>query len=141
VAGTSEICGVWLLQSYRLENTSTGERIEPFGADPSGVLILLPEGRMAGLVTPSDRAQPVTEADQAEAFQKLIAYSGRFRLDPPDRFVTNVDVAWFQPWVGSQQARRYRLRDNRLDIVSDPTTTPLTGDDLVIGVLSWIREC
>jgi hypothetical protein len=70
----------------------------------------------------------------------LIAYSGRYHLEEPDRFVTAVDVAWFAPWVGSQQARRYRLHDNGLDIVSEPTTTPLTGDDLVVGVLSWLRE-
>jgi hypothetical protein len=140
MANLPDVHGVWLLRSYYLENTATGERSEPFGPGPNGVLILLPEGRMAGIVTPSHQPRPVTEAAQAEAFRKLIAYSGRYRLEPPDRFVTAVDVAWFEPWVGSEQARSFRVHDDGLDIISDPTTTPLTGDDLVVGVLSWIRE-
>jgi hypothetical protein len=45
-------------------------------------------------------------ADQAEAFQKLVAYSGLYRIESPDRFVTAIDVAWFEPWLGSEQARK-----------------------------------
>jgi Lipocalin-like domain len=134
------ICGVWRLQSYILKNLQTGENTEPFGPRPNGILILLPEGRMAGIVTPSEQTPPVTEADRAEAFRKLIAYSGRYRLEPPNRFVTAVDVAWFQPWLVKEQARSFRVHGEILDIISDPTTTPLTGDGLVVGVLSWVRE-
>jgi hypothetical protein len=54
--------------------------------------------------------------------------------------VTTVDVTWFQPWVGTDQARTFKVDDQGLDIVSDPLTTPLTGDALVVGVLSWVRD-
>jgi hypothetical protein len=140
VSDLPDICGVWRLQSYLLKNLATGEDTEVFGPKPKGVLILLPGGRMAGIVTPSEQTPPVTEADRADAFQKLIAYSGRYRLEPPNRFVTEVDVAWFQPWLGTEQARSFQVHGETLDIVSDPTTTPLTGDALVVGVLSWVRE-
>ncbi len=70
----------------------------------------------------------------------MIAYSGQFRLEPPDRFVTTVDVAWSEPWVGSEQARKFALNDETLDIISAPTRSPFTGDSLVEGVLSWVRE-
>src|SRR5262245_41307921 len=95
-----DICGVWRLRSYYLQNLQTDERTQPNGDRPNGVLILLPEGRMAAILTPGEQMRPETEADQAEAFRKLVAYSGRYRLEPPDRFVTTVDIAWFQPWVG-----------------------------------------
>jgi hypothetical protein len=36
---------------YYLENVDTAERTEVFAANPNGVLILLPEGRMAAIVT------------------------------------------------------------------------------------------
>ena len=85
-------------------------------------------------------ASPVTEADRAAAFQKLIAYSGRYRLEPPNRFITSVDVAWYQPWLEKEQARSFALDGDMLDITSDPTTTPLSGDALVVGLLSWRRE-
>jgi hypothetical protein len=140
VSDLPNICGVWRLRSYRLKNLATGEATEVFGPEPNGVLILLPEGRMAGIVTPSEQTPPVTEADRAAAFQKLIAYSGRYRLEPPNRFVTTVDVAWYQPWLEKEQARSFRIDGEMLEIISDPTTTPLTGDALVVGVLSWLRE-
>jgi hypothetical protein len=47
-----------------------------------------------------------------------------------------VDVAWFRPWTGSQQARRFALHDDTLEIVSDPHRRPLAPDALTIAVLS-----
>jgi hypothetical protein len=140
VSELPDICGVWRLRSYLLKNLITGEDTEVFGSKPNGVLILLPEGRMAGIVTPSEQTLPVTEADRAAAFQKLIAYSGLYRLEPPNRFITSVDVAWYQPWLEKEQARSFALDGDTLDITSDPTTTPLTGDAVVVGLLSWRRE-
>lgn len=95
---------------------------------------------MAVIMTPSGRTPPLTEADQARAVQELIAYSGDHRLAPPNRFVTTVDVAWFQPWLGTAQARSFDVDGGTLNIVTDPSTTPLTGDAPVVGVLSWRRE-
>jgi hypothetical protein len=137
----TDVFGVWKLRAFYLENQETGERSEPFGASPRGVLIMHPGGRMATVVTPSEQTPPKTEADQAAAFQKLVAYSGQFRLEPPDRFVTTVDVAWLQPWVGTEQARTYKCDGDILDIITAPARVPhLTGDALMIGVLSWVRE-
>jgi hypothetical protein len=136
----SEVIGVWRLRAYYLEIVQTGERIEPYGAQPKGVFMIHPDGRVVVVMTPAEQRKPVTETDQAEAFQKLVAYSGLYRVELPDRFVTAVDIAWFEPWVGSEQARRFTVKGDTLEIVSEPTRTPLTGDALVIGVLSWIRE-
>lgn len=135
-----DLFGAWRLRRYYLTNVQTRERIDPFGAQPNGVLILLPEGRMVALLTPEEQKQPATEAEEADAFRRMIAYSGLYQLEPPDRFVTTVDAAWFHPWVGSNQARRFKLNDNTLDNISDPTRIPLTGDALVFGTLSWVRE-
>jgi hypothetical protein len=134
-----DITGVWHLTSYLLKNLATGESAHVFGSSPKGILILLPEGRMAAILTPSEQRPPLTDVDRARAYQELIAYSGHFRLEPPNRFVTTVDVAWFQPWLGSEQARSFELDGETLNIVSDPSTTPLTGDAQVVAVLSWRR--
>lgn len=136
----SKVIGVWRLRAYYLEIVQTGERIEPFGAQPKGVFMIHPDGRAVAVLTPAEQRKPVSEADQAHAFQKLVAYSGLYRVEPPDRFVTAVDIAWFEPWVGSEQARKFVLNGDTLEIVSEPTRTPLTGDAMVVGVLSWVRE-
>jgi hypothetical protein len=140
VSDLPDITGVWHLKSYLLKNLATGESTHVFGSSPRGVLILLPEGRMAAIMTPSQQSPPLTDADRARAFGELIAYSGHYQLEPPNRFVTTVDVAWFQPWFDTEQARSFDLDGETLNIVSDPSTTPLTGDAKVVGVLSWQRE-
>ena len=137
---TDSAVGVWLLRTCYLENLETGERIEPFGANPKGVFMIHPDGRAVAVITPAAQTKPVTEADQAEAFQKLLAYSGRYRVEPPDRLVVTVDIAWFEPWVGSEQARRFVVNGDTLKIVGEPTRMPRTGDAAIVGVLSWVRE-
>src|SRR5579863_4827557 len=101
-----EIAGVWILRSFHTEELASGQRIEVFGPNPRGVLIIHPGGRMVAVITPRDQTEPATEADKAAAFQNLVAYSGRYRFEPPDSFVTTVDIAWFQPWLGTAQARK-----------------------------------
>jgi hypothetical protein len=135
-----DLSGAWILRTFYLEDAQTGERVEPLGPKPKGALIMHPGGRMAAVITPAKQAPAKTEAEQAAAFQRLIAYSGHYRLEPPDQFVTTIDVAWLQPWVGTQQARTYKFSGDTLEIVSAPTRVPLTGEALVIGVLSWVRE-
>ena len=136
----TSLLGVWILRSMHGENPETGERFWPFGHRPKGVLMLHPEGRMMAMLTAGDQARPASDAELAEAFRRMIAYSGRYRLEPPNRFITTVDVAWFQPWLGTEQARTYTLSGDQLDIISSPGRTPHTGDALVVGVLSWTRE-
>jgi hypothetical protein len=136
----SDPTGVWLLQACYLEVIQTGERIEPYGPNPRGVFMIHPEGRVAVVMTAGEQKKPVTDADQAQAFQKLVSYSGRYRVEPPDRLVIAVDVAWFEPWLGSEQARKFTISGDTLQIVGEPTRTPATGDALIIGVLSWVRE-
>jgi hypothetical protein len=136
----SDVVGVWLLRACYLEVLQTGERIEPYGSHPKGVFMIHPDGRVAVVMTAGEQKKPVTEADQAQAFQKLVSYSGRYRLELPDRLVITVDVAWFEPWLGSEQARKFTVNGDILQIVGEPTRTPATGDSLISAVLSWVRE-
>ena len=72
----------------------------------------------------------------------VVAYSGRYRLEPPNRIVTSVDVSWFEEWIGTDQARTYVLEDDRLDISTPPGRMPQQGggEMSVMGVMSWTRE-
>jgi hypothetical protein len=70
-AMTDSVLGVWLLRACYLENVETSERIEPFGANPKGVFMFHPDGRAVVVITPAAQRKPVTEADQAEAFQNF----------------------------------------------------------------------
>ncbi|MDX7952593.1 lipocalin-like domain-containing protein [Lichenihabitans sp. Uapishka_5] len=139
---THPIVGTWMLQAFHTEDVATGERSEPFGAAPRGTMMFQAEGRMAALMTPGDRLAPTTEAERAVAFQTMVACAGAYRLEPPDRFVIAVDVAWFEPWIGSEQSRTYTIVGDRMEITSAPTRLPRQGADdaTVIATLVWARQ-
>ena len=95
---------------------------------------------MAALLSPESQGPANARGEQAAAYQRTIAYSGRCRVEPPDRFVTSVDFSLWPHWPGSKQARTYKISDDVLDIVTDPALVPEAGDDLLVAVLSWVRE-
>jgi hypothetical protein len=129
------LLGVWLLRSAYIERVDNRERSLLFGDDPRGVLILHEGGRMAAILTPSH--QP---GDPPPPLRKLLAYSGRYRIEPPNRFVTDVDIAWIPSWVGTPRPRTFTLRDGALDIVTDPAPFDFLGGAMVVSVLTWVRE-
>src|SRR5579872_1438539 len=131
----SDVTGVWVLRSAYLERTDTGERILPYGENPRGVLILHEGGRMAAIITPSDQS-----GDKPPPRRKLLAYSGRYRIEPGGRFVTDVDIAWIPSWVGTPRGRSFALRDGELHIVSDPAPVEFLDGATTRGILTWARE-
>ncbi len=132
------LIGMWRLLSFDLTDTLTGEKRQPFGAHPRGSLVLHPGGRMIGMLTPSDRKPPVTVEEKAAAFDAMFAYSGPYRLEGDD-FITSVDVAWFEPWIGGEQRRTFKIDGNRMSIVSAPVRSPAFANP-IIGSLLWERE-
>ena len=139
---SDSVVGVWKLVAYYIEDVNTGDRQEHFGPNPRGTLILHPGGRMAVLIAPRDRTQPASEAEQAAAFRTLLAYSGQYRLEAPDRFVTSVDIASFPMWVDTEQARTYSLDGDRLNLFTAPGRMPRENSEGATcrAVLSWVRE-
>ena len=107
-----QLIGVWKLQAYEVEFQDTGERTAPFGAHPNGIGIFTPEGRTMGILTAEGRKAPQTDADRAEAFRTMIAYSGIYRLEE-DRWITKVDIAWNEARNGTEQVRYYSVEETR----------------------------
>lgn len=132
------LVGTWLLQSHEVEDRTTGERTEPFGSAPSGVLIVLADGRMSALITPGPSAGAAAAAGPAP----IVAYSGRYRVPSPGRFVTAVDVAAIAPWVGTDQERSYSIAGDRLELSTAPARMPDADGqpESRVGVMVWVRE-
>ncbi len=90
---------------------------------------------MAAIITPSAQS-----GDKPPPRRKLLAYSGRYRIENGDRFVTDVDIAWIPSWVGTPRGRSFTLRDGLLDIVSDPAPVEFLDGAMARGILIWARE-
>ena len=133
-----QLVGVWKLQTYEVEFQDTGERTAPFGALPNGVGIFTADGRTMGILTAEGRKVPKTDADRADAFRTMIAYSGTYRLEE-DRWITKVDIAWNEARNGTEQVQFYRVEGDALTVTT-PWAPQLNHDGRIgRGILTWTR--
>jgi hypothetical protein len=109
--------GVWRLVSFEREYQATGEREFPMGKAPTGYIQFLPEGRMAVVITGEGRKAPATDQDRAGLFNSMVAYTGRYRVDG-DKWITTVDVSANPAWVGTEQARFFRVTGDQLQEIT-----------------------
>ena len=95
---------------------------------------------MMTIITGEGRKLPQTQEDRSAAWLTMLAYSGMYRLEG-DKFITKVDVAWNEGWVGTEQTRFFKLEGDRLKISSAwglNRAIPYFGlGNKVRGILTW----
>jgi Lipocalin-like domain len=114
---SAQVIGIWKLVSFETEWQATGTRASEMGKNPTGYLILTPEGRMMAILTSEGRKSPKTDQDRMDLFKSIIAYTGMRRLDG-DKWITKVDVSWIPAWIGTEQVRSFRVDGDRLQVIS-----------------------
>jgi hypothetical protein len=87
------------------------EQFRAKGHYPRGVPILDEGGRMAAIITPS--AQP---NDAPPPPERMIACSGRYRIEPGGRFITDVDIGWLPAWLRTPRGRQFSILDGELHL-------------------------
>jgi hypothetical protein len=111
------VTGFWQLVSYVVEVQATGQ-IEPvMGQHPTGYVYFSPEGRVMFILTGEGRKPAKTAEERANLLGTLVAYTGTYRIEG-DRWITKVDVAWNPEWVGTEQARNFRIEGDRLQVLT-----------------------
>jgi len=112
-----EVIGFWKLVSYVIEIQATGQ-IEPvMGEHPTGYVNFSPEGRVMFILTGDGRKPAKTSEERADLLSTLVAYTGIYRIEG-DRWITKVDVAWNPEWVGTEQARDFKIDGKRLQVLT-----------------------
>jgi Lipocalin-like domain len=136
-ADDSKLIGTWKLKRWVMEDVDTKEqKPSPFGERPAGYVLFTSSDRIFVLITAEDRKAAEGAEGQGAAFRSMYAYSGKYRLEE-DRFITKVDIAGDQKWVGTEQQRTYRVNGNTLTIESAPATQ---AGKTVRGIVEWERE-
>ena len=100
--------------------SATGETRDMSGADPTGRLILTPDGRMMTLVTRNDRPLPAAAEASAEAapYRDMMAYSGASRLQGARSSPGSTPP-------GTDRDRTFTLDGDRLSIVTVEVSHPM----------------
>jgi hypothetical protein len=114
---SQQVIGFWKLVSYVVEIQATGQ-IEPLmGQHPTGYVNFSPEGRVMFILTGEGRKPAKTTEERADLLSTVVAYSGTYRIEG-DRWITKVDVAWNPEWVGTEQARNFKIDGDRLHVLT-----------------------
>jgi hypothetical protein len=112
-----QVQGVWRLVSYEIEIQATGQREPVMGNNPTGYVIFTPENRVWFVLTGEGRKPAKTVQERAELLDSLVAYTGTYRIEG-DKWITKVEVAWNPAWVGTEQARSFKVDGDRLSVLS-----------------------
>src|SRR5262249_17530807 len=112
-----KIIGFWKLVSYQVEVKDTGQRKPLMGQHPTGYASFSPEGRVMFILTGEGRKPGKTTEERAKLLDTMVAYTGLYRIDG-DRWVTKVEVAWNPEWVGTEQARHFKIDGERLHVLT-----------------------
>ena len=118
---SNPLVGVWRITAFKFETEGAKEQRDIYDQHPSGFLIITAEGRVMALITAGERA---SNASPDTLFGSMTAYSGQYRLQGADTFVTKVDSAWHPSWLGTEQVRHFKLDGNTLSVVSPPQEHP-----------------
>jgi Lipocalin-like domain len=132
------LAGSWKLVSCHMEDVATGERQALWGTHPNGRLILT-ECDWIVVQTAEGRKAPQGDQDRIAAFLSMLAYAGTYRIRD-DVMLIDVDIAWDESWVGSEQIRRFRLEGDELHIEAAPQTFANFGGRMLRALLVWKRD-
>ncbi len=134
----SQLLGTWKLVSVMYEDQNTKTMTPVFGEKPNGYQIVTADGLWLALVTADGRSAPKTDAERAQAFTSMLAYSGRYRLEG-NKLTTKVDVAWNQGMVGSEQVRFVRFEGDKMLVESPFMPNPNGNNSMVRAIVTWQR--
>ena len=123
----TKVVGLWKLVSYDVEVQATGEKAPVMGQHPTGYVELSASGRVFFILTGEGRTPPKSDQDRANLLGTLVAYTGLYRLEG-DRWITKVDVAWNPEWVGTEQARSFKIDGDRLQVLTPWRVMPNWAD-------------
>jgi len=138
----SDLVGTWRLLSF--EMSSDGGSSQPFGSDPSGVLVYDAKGNFSVQLARSGRPEFAsgdmrdgTDDEIRAAYTGYIAYFGAYKVNVAEGYLTHkVAVSLFPNWQGVPQRRFFALSEDTLTLTTLPT--PFGGRE-VTALLVWER--
>lgn len=135
------LIGSWKLIAAVREEIPSGEKTEPFGATPQGVLHYTPEGRMLALIAHGDRTPAAgnrATPQEAEAlYRSMLSYGGVYTVTG-DVVTHHVDISWNEKFTGGVQTRHFALDGDRLTLSTPQSPDPIDGK-MSVRRLLWQR--
>jgi lipocalin-like protein len=138
------LVGAWRLVSYKATAVDDGQVVEPFGAQPRGLITYTPGGHMSAQIMhparPDFREARLEEGQPEElaaAALGYMAYGGTYDVPTGGLVVHHVQLSLFPNWVGTTLTRVAELDGRRLRLIL-PEPALIWGTRRN-GTLTWER--
>ena len=137
-----QLVGTWMLASIYIEGPD-GSRFDPFGANPTGILIMDGNGRISVQFIDSDlpkfasndRLDGTPEENKAVQ-QGILCYFGTYSVSDADHSLNiHIESSSFPNWKGADQKRFLTLTEDEMKWIN-PTATSGPG---FTGYTAWKR--
>jgi hypothetical protein len=137
------LVGTWTL--VLVDNVlPDGSRVQLYGPQPQGLLILDAQGRYSLQILRAGRARFASNDKNqgtAEENQAMVrgsnSHFGRYSVNEMERTLTfHIDHASFPNWEGTEQKRAFILDGDELTYT---VPTPTTGGAAAVGEVKWRR--
>ena len=139
-ADNGGVVGTWKLVSSEVEVQATGVKGPAMGVNPTGYVAFLPGGRVFFILTAGDRKSAMTDQERAGLLNTLVAYTGTYRVQE-DKWTTTVEVAWTPEWVGTEQARTFKIDGDRLEVSTPWRVMPdFANKGMTRSVVTFVRS-
>jgi hypothetical protein len=117
---TPSILGVWTLVSVTVDRD--GNKSQPFGTNPKGLLIFEKDGHFSLVAmrsdlpkTASNNRMTATPTENREIVRGSTAFFGTYTVSDPDRmFSLHIEGATFPNWIGTDQKRIFTITGDQL---------------------------
>jgi hypothetical protein len=125
--------GTWMLVSIYIEGPD-GSRFDPFGANPTGILIMDGSGRISvqfiGSDLPkfasNDRLEGTAEENKA-VVQRILSYFGTYSVSEADHSLNiHIESSSFPNWIGADQKRFLAVKEDEMKWIN-PTVSSGPG--------------
>ena len=138
-----QLVGTWTLTSIYIEGPD-GSRLDPFGANPTGILNMDGNGRISvqfiGSDLPNFASNDRLDATPAEiktVVQGILCYFGTYSVSDADRSLNiHIERSSFPNWKGTDQKRFLVLAEDEMKWIN-PTAS--TGGPGFTGHTVWKR--
>jgi hypothetical protein len=135
-----ELYGTYRLISSTRQIVDTGEEVDAFGRNASGMIMYGKDGHFIVLIAYDGRPKPesiakMTDQQRADLHRTMTAYGGTYTSNGKT-IEHHIDLSWNEVWTGTTVIRDIKIEGDRLIYTARPAPFAVDGRMSVV-TLVW----
>jgi hypothetical protein len=121
-ADNSAVAGSWKMTAFKVQALDTKETKDALGPNPTGRMILTPNGYVTIYRTGGNRKPATSDAERLELLKTMAVWTGRYRLEG-DKVMIKIDGSWTEVLTGTESSRVFARDGKRLTFTNTTSSS------------------